>query len=72
MVSSVMSLNTLRNLYTVVSCQLARNTSQGDRRDVSTTHGELRDEPQHITQSLHGGELSVGAVTAATHGPDDE
>ena len=28
--------------------------------------------PQHITQSLHGGELSVGAVTTVTHTPGDE
>ena len=27
---------------------------------------------QHITQSLYGGELPVGAAAAVTHTPDDE
>ena len=34
--------------------------------------GTLRDDPQHITQSPQGGELPVGTVAAAAHGPGDE
>ena len=37
-----------------------------------TLHDEVRDEPQHITQSLHGGGLPVDAVAAVTHAPGDE
>ena len=36
-------------------------------RHVTTPHGEVSDEPQNITQSLHGGELSVVAVVVVTH-----
>ena len=39
---------------------------------ITLFQSERRDEPQHIAQLLHGGELPVGAVATAAHGPGDE
>ena len=39
---------------------------------VATPKGQHCDESYHIAQLLRGGELSVGAVAAAAHGPGDE
>ena len=42
------------------------------RGHVATPQGHHRDESQHITRVLQSGELPVGAVTTAAHGPGDE
>ena len=34
--------------------------------------GILRDESQDVVRVLQGGELPVGSVAHAAHGPDDE
>ena len=39
---------------------------------IATLHPQQRDEPQHIARILQDGELPVGAVATAAHGPGDE
>ena len=42
------------------------------RRHIATLQSHRRDEPYNVAGLLHGGELPVGAVTTAAHGPGDE
>ena len=42
------------------------------RLHVATLQGQRRDEAQHIARLLQGGELPVGSVATAAHGPGDE
>ena len=46
--------------------------AEGKLQLVATLEGQRRDEPQHIARMLQRGELTVGAVAAAAHGPGDE
>ena len=39
---------------------------------IATAKGQQRDELQHIAHPLQDGELPVGAVATAAHGPGDE
>ena len=39
---------------------------------IATPQGKRRDEPQHIAHTRQVGELPVGAVAAAAHGPGGE
>ena len=39
---------------------------------VTTLQHKCHDQPQHIAQSLQGGELPVGAVATVAHCPDEE
>ena len=39
---------------------------------VTTSQHKCHYDPQHIAQSLQGGELPVGAVATVAHGPDEE
>ena len=75
-------MNTLRKKHCPVSimCPLYARASPKDplatigiyAGHITTPQGQRRDEPQHITKLLHGGELPVGAVATAAHNPGDE
>ena len=39
---------------------------------IATLQDEHRDEPEYIVRVFQSGELPVGAVATAAHGPDNE
>ena len=59
-------------LYTLAALKYAFHSTRIHSGHVPTRNCQRRDEPQHIAQALHGGELPVGAVATAAHGPGDE
>ena len=59
-------------VYKLASLKYARPSTRIHAGHVPTRNSQLRDEPQHIAQVLHGGDLPVIAVATAAHDPGDE